>query len=96
MQPQDAKHRFEAQGIKLAAISYDSQAILRDFAKRRGIDFSLLADPDSKVIRSFHIFNEAATGRDKGVALPGFFYVDTNGVIREKFFGAYYANRFYR
>lgn len=94
MELQDAEQRFEAQGIKLAAISYDSQAILRDFARRRGIEFPLLADPDSKVIRSFHVLNEREAGRAKGVAFPGFFYIDTKGVIREKFFEAYYADRF--
>jgi hypothetical protein len=94
VQLQNAQQRFAAQGIKLAAISYDTQAILRDFARRRGIDFPLLADPDSKIIRSFHVLNETATGRAKGVAFPGFFYIDANGVIREKFFEAYYANRF--
>ena len=41
MQLQGAKQRFEAQGLKLASISYDSSAILNDFAKRHRIDFPL-------------------------------------------------------
>ena len=45
MQLQNAKQKFEAQGLKLAAISYDSPAILKDFAERHNIDFPLLADP---------------------------------------------------
>ena len=60
MQLQNAKAKFEQQGIRLAAISYDSQAILIDFAKRHNIEFPLLADPDSKVIRSFDILNSEA------------------------------------
>ena len=55
MQLQNAKARFEQQGLKLAGISYDSQAILTDFAKRQKIEFPLLADPDSRVIRSFNV-----------------------------------------
>jgi hypothetical protein len=30
----------------------------------------------------------------KGMAHPGFFYVDENGVIREKYFEAKYTDRF--
>jgi hypothetical protein len=91
---QGAKQRFEQQGIKLAAISYDSQAILKDFADRHKIEFPLLADPDSKIIRSFHVLNESAAGKDRGMAHPGFFYIDSTGTIREKYFEAKYSNRF--
>ena len=41
MQLQNAKAKFEQQGIRLAAISYDSQASLIDFAKRHNIEFPL-------------------------------------------------------
>ena len=94
MQLQSAKPRFEKQGIKLAAISYDSPAILQDFSERHKIDFPLLADPDSKIIGSFNVLNAAATGKNKGMARPGFFYIDSGGIIREKYFEAKYADRF--
>ncbi len=94
MQLQNAKLRFEAQGIKLAAISYDSRAILADFAGKMKIDYSLLSDPESKVIRKFQVLNQKAIGINKGMALPGFFYIDTGGVIREKYFEVSYADRF--
>lgn len=94
MQLQNAKEKFDEQGIKLAAISYDSQAILMDFAKRHKIEFSLLADPDSQVIRSFNVLNTEAKGMNKGMAHPGFFYIDDSGFIREKLFEAKYTNRF--
>jgi len=94
VQLQNAKAKFEQQGIRLAAISYDSQAILIDFAKRHNIEFPLLADPDSKVIRSFDILNTEAKGMNKGMARPGFFYIDDSGMIREKYFEAKYTNRF--
>ena len=57
MQLQSAKQRFAAQGLKLAAISYDSPAILKDFAERHRIDFPLLADPNSEIIRKFNVLN---------------------------------------
>ncbi len=94
MQLQNAKGRFEKQGISLAAISYDSPAILMDFAKRHNIEFPLLADPDSKIIRSFNVLNAEAKGMTKGMAYPGFFYIDESGAIREKYFEAKYTNRF--
>ena len=94
MQLQNSSARFEKQGIKLAAISYDSPAILTDFASRHQIQFPLLADADSKVIRSFNVLNAEAKGMTKGMAHPGFFYIDENGVIRETYFEAKYTDRF--
>ena len=94
MQLQNAKERFESQGLKLAAISYDRPAILKDFADRHNIEFPLLSDVDSKIIREFRVLNEEAKGMNKGMAHPGFFYIDAGGVIREKFFEANYTDRF--
>ena len=94
MQLQNAKDRFEKQGLYLAAISYDSPAILTDFAKRHKIKFPLLADPNSQVIRGFNVLNAEAKGITKGMAHPGFFYIDENGTIREKYFEVKYTNRF--
>ena len=94
MQLQDAKQRFEAQGIQLAAISYDSPAILKDFAGRHTIEYPLLADPQSKIIASYGVLNPEATGMTKGMALPGYYYVDRNGIIREQYFEAKYTDRF--
>ena len=93
MQLQNAKQRFEVQGLKLAAISYDSPAILKDFAQRHKIEFPLLADPNSEIIRTFNVLNTAAKGMTKGMAYPGFFYVDASGVIREKYFTPKYTDR---
>jgi len=93
VQLQSAKQRFAAQGFKLAAISYDSPAILKDFADRHGIDFPLLADPSSEIIRKFNVLNTEAKGMTKGMAYPGFFYIDAGGVIREKYFTAKYTDR---
>jgi len=94
VQLQNAKGRFEKQGLKFAAVSYDNPAILKDFTDRHKIEFPLLADPDSKIIHSFNVLNEEAKGMEKGMAHPGFFYIDTQGVIREKYFEAKYSDRF--
>jgi peroxiredoxin len=93
IQLQSAKARFEKQGIKLAGVSYDSEAILKSFADRRKIEFPLLSDPDSEIIRAYDVMNSEATGQNKGMARPGYFFIDTNGVIRDKFFEAKYRER---
>lgn len=67
--------------------------ILKYFADRRKIDFPLLADPESKAIDAYHVLNTEATGQFKGMARPGYFFIDTKGVIREKFFDAKYRER---
>ena len=89
-----AKRKAAIQGIKLAAISYYSHAILNDLAERHKIDFPLLAYPKSKIIASYGVLNAEATGMMKGMALPGYYYVDHNGIIREQYFEAKYTDRF--
>lgn len=74
-------------------ISYDTPEILKSFADRRKIDFPLLSDPDSKIIREYEVLNAEATGQFQGMARPGFFFIDPSGVIREKFFEAKYRER---
>jgi len=53
----------------------------------------MLADPDSKIIKAYGVFNHEAAGMQKGFARPGYFFIDTNGVIKEKFFEAKYRER---
>ena len=78
----------------MAAISYDSVEILKSFADRRKIEFPMLADPESKTLRAYEVLNTEATGQYKGMARPGYFFIDTQGIIREKFFEAKYRQRF--
>lgn len=80
--------RIQAQGFGLAAISYDSVAILKDFAGRRGITFPLLSDPQSKIIQSFGILNESAPKNTPfaGIPYPGTYLVDGRGVVISKYF----------
>lgn len=85
--------RFQKQGLKFAAISYDSEEILKFFSDRHKIDYPMLADADSKVIRAYGVLNGEATGMQKGFARPGYFFTDPDGVIREKFFEAKYRER---
>ena len=60
MELQDRLQELENSGISVAAISYDSEEVLADFANRRNITFPLLSDDDSSVIRAFGIYNTVA------------------------------------
>ena len=68
MELQDRAEELRGQGLGVAAISYDSEEVLSDFAQRRGISFPLLSDDDSAVITEFGILNTVAAegvGPDK-------------------------------
>jgi hypothetical protein len=90
---QNAREKFHRQGVGLAAISYDSEAILRDFAQRHKIEYPLIADPKSEIIRSYGVLNAEAPGFTKGMAHPGYFYVTPDGKLKEKFFETAYTDR---
>lgn len=94
VQLQQAQQRFQDQGIGLAAISYDSEAILKDFSERHHITFALLADPQSEIIREYGVLNAEAKGMTQGMALPGFIYIDPSGRVKEKFFEAACTDRY--
>ena len=90
---QNAREKFRQHSVGLAAISYDSEVILRDFGKRHKIEYPLIADPQSEIIRSYGVLNEEAPGFTKGMAHPGYFYVMPDGTIKEKFFETAYTDR---
>ena len=61
MELQDRLDELQAQGLGVAAISYDSQEVLAAFAERKGVtDVPLLSDDGSAVIRAFGIYNHVA------------------------------------
>lgn len=91
---QNAREKFRQQGIGLAAISYDSEAILQDFSQRHEIGYPLIADPGSEIIRSYGVLNAKATEFTKGMAYPGYFYVTPDGKVKEKFFESAYTDRY--
>lgn len=79
--------------IQIAAVSYDSVDVLKEFGKKQKIRYPLLSDPKSKAIEAFGIRNKDAKGMMDGVPHPGTFIVDREGVIREKLFYEGYRKR---
>jgi peroxiredoxin len=86
---------LKAQGLGVALITYDSPAILADFARRRGITFPLLSDPGSPTIRAYGILNTTAAAgtRDYGIPFPGTFLLDRRGAVTSRFFEEAYQER---
>jgi hypothetical protein len=82
------REKIRAQGLGLAAISYDSTGLLKAFADREHIGFELLSDPDSQVIRSYHILNETVDKSSPtfGIPYPGTYVLNERGVVTAKFF----------
>jgi AhpC/TSA family/Thiol:disulfide interchange protein DsbD, N-terminal len=84
---------IRAQGLGLAAISYDSVETLRAFSDRHGITFPLLSDAGSNTIRAWGILNREATGRAAGIPHPGTFVIDPGGTIVSRAFEQSYMDR---
>lgn len=87
---------FTKLGLQVAAISYDSSAVLHNFAERKKIHFPLLSDPNSKLIRELGILNDTVPKDSPqfGIAYPGWFVVDAKGLITAKYFEDDYRQRY--
>ena len=96
MQLERKREQLEAEGIKIAAVSYDNVAILKHFSDRADINFPLLADPGSETIRRFGILNTSVPEDHgfRGIPNPGEFLVNADGTVRAKFFEEKYQDRF--
>jgi hypothetical protein len=89
VQLQEKMSAFDALGISVLAISYDEPDALKDFQDAYDITYTLLSDPDSKVIRDYGILNTLIAEDDHpwfGIPFPGTYVTDSHGTITHKFF----------
>ncbi len=93
---EESREELRKRGLGLAAISYDSAALLKHFADRKGIGFPLLSDPDSKAIRDFGLLNEEVPKNSPfyGVPHPVTYIVDGRGVVKSRHFEEDYRKRY--
>ena len=84
---------FEAAGLQVFGISYDSVNVLQQAAAKLKVTFPLLADEGSKTIDTYGIRNQEAKGRSDGIPHPMTFVVDKNGIIRAKLLHEGYRER---
>ena len=96
MQLERKREQFEQRGVRIAAVSYDSVEVLKNFADRTGIGFPLLSDPDSSVIRAFGVLNEEIREDHPffGIPHPVEFLLAPDGTVKEKFHEESYRDRF--
>lgn len=86
---------LEENGVRVAAVSYDSQETLAAFAQKHAIGFPLLSDKSSETIRRFGIFNSnmAPDLRAYGVPHPVNYLVAPDGTVLHKYFVPNYLHR---
>ena len=86
---------FESNGVRVAAVSYDSQEILAAFAQKYSIGYPLLSDRASETIRAFGILNENMAPHLKayGVPHPVEYLLNPDGTVLRKYFVPNYMNR---
>ncbi len=95
---------LQLQGVALFAVSYDSVDTLKAFAKKHGITYPLLSDVGSETIRRLGMFDEdlerhhadfgiATRDDQRGVAYPGVFLIDRDGIVVKKRFHKNYRIR---
>ena len=95
MELERSKELLKSKGYGVAAISYDSVAILAAFSGRRNITIPLLSDPESKLIKAFGILNDKVQpGPFAGIPHPGTFIVDETGRIKERYFEDDFRERY--
>jgi peroxiredoxin len=73
---------FTSRGVKIAAISVDSEEINRSHARKMGFTFPLLSDTDAAVIRLYDVLHRGAGPKGADIARPAEFYVNRDGVVR--------------
>jgi len=81
--------KFKAQGLAVVAISYDTPEILAHFSEQMGgLRYPLLADPALEMIRAFGILNRNVPEDHAffGMARPGTFVIDADGIVTSKYF----------
>jgi hypothetical protein len=86
---------LEKNGVRIAAVSYDSREILAAFAQKHSIGFPLLSDKTSETIRKFGIFNfnMAPDLKAFGVPHPVEYLVSPDGIVVKKYFVPNYQHR---
>jgi peroxiredoxin len=93
---QNSLGQLREQGINAASITYDSGEILKSFADANKIEYPLLSDVGSRVIRAFGILNtNVPEGHPMmfGMPWPGDYLIAPDGTVSDKLFLPNYEHR---
>ncbi|WP_043930717.1 peroxiredoxin family protein [Bacillus sp. EB01] len=70
-------HEEASEDLVILAVNIDPQLDVQGFIDENGITFPILLDEEDKVNQQYQV-----------VSIPTSFFIDSNGVIQEKFIGA--------
>jgi peroxiredoxin len=73
---------FEAAGVRPVAISVDAPELSRDLAHKAGYTFPILSDPDTAVIRRYHLLHTGGGPDRHDIARPAELLVDSSKIVR--------------
>jgi peroxiredoxin len=73
---------FEAGGVRPVAISVDAPELSRDLAHKAGYTFPILSDPDTAVIRRYHLLHTGGGPDRHDIARPAELLVDSSKIVR--------------
>lgn len=91
----NAAETLKARGYALVGLSYDAPDVLAKFAAERAVTWTLLSDPQSKVIDGWQLRDPAyaAGSRAEGVPRPAIFVIAPDGTIRARLMEESYKDR---
>lgn len=95
MQLQENIEKFDAAGLGLVLVTYDSPAMQSAFVNKHNISYPVLSDQDASTVKALGILNEEYSPGDGpyGIPHPGMFILDTNMQVKAKIFVDGYATR---
>jgi peroxiredoxin len=73
---------FEAVGVRPVAICVDAPEVSRDFAKKAGLTFPILSDPNTETIRRYDLLHAGSGPDGHDISRPAEFLVDSSRVVR--------------
>lgn len=86
---------LKATGYPLVSLSYDKVETLKTFSDANALTYTMISDPESKVIDAFKLRNMemAGKGRFDGIPHPAIFVIGADGIVKAKFYEDNYRVR---
>ncbi|MGB0627633.1 MAG: peroxiredoxin family protein [Alphaproteobacteria bacterium] len=91
----DRIEEVHALGYEVATVTYADVGKLWRLDRRQGIDYPMLSDTDSEIIRAFGLLAENYPQGSfyYGVPHPAIIVIDTDGTVRHRFTESHYTLR---
>ena len=95
MQLAQWQDEFEAAGIKVAGMTYDSQEILAGFVANENLNYPLLRDEEAQHVNAYGIRNVeyGPDHRFYGIPYPGIVLISPEGTVLGKYAEPGYRER---